>query len=129
MEFPEELIYSKEHVWLRKESASVLVGLTEFALQQLGMLEAIELAGEGDQVEQEDSMGSVEGRNSASELYSPVSGTVMAVNEELLENPGLVSDDPYDSGWLLEIRLDDPDELNLLMSVDDYLEYVEECEI
>lgn len=74
-------------------------------------------------------MGSVEARKTVAELYAPFSGSVSEVNHELLDNPSLINDDPYDAGWLLEISIDDPDELKLLMSADDYLEYVESRDI
>ena len=70
-------------------------------------------------------MGAIEARKTVAELYAPFSGTVLEVNHEVLDNPSLVNDDPYDGGWLVEISLDDPDELKGLMSADDYLDYVD----
>jgi glycine cleavage system H protein len=90
---------------------------------------SLELPGAGDEVEQEDSMGTIEARKTVAELYAPFSGTVLEVNHELLDNPSLVNDDPYDGGWLLEISLDDPEELKGLMTADDYLDYVENKDI
>ncbi len=129
MEFPEELKYSKEHVWLRIEGNRAVVGITDFAQEELGTIAAVELPEEGDQVEQEDSMGSIEARKTVAELYAPVTGTVLAVNEEVLDTPSLLNDDPYDGGWLLELELEDRDELKALMSADDYAEYVEDKEV
>lgn len=125
MEFPEELKYSKEHVWLRIEGNRAVVGITDFAQEELGIIAAVELPDEGDQVEQEDSMGSVEARKTVAELYAPVTGTVLAVNEEAVDTPSLLNDDPYDGGWLLELELEDKDELKALMSAEDYADYVE----
>ncbi len=129
MDFPEELKYSKEHIWLRIEGGRAVVGISDFAQEALGDIAAIELPGEGDQVEQEDSMGSIEARKTVAELYAPVTATVIAVNDELLDNPGLLNDDPYDGGWLLELEIADPDELKSLMSADDYAEYVEDEDV
>ena len=82
----------------------------------------------GFELEQDDSFGSIEARKTVADLYAPIGGVVIAVNEELQDAPELVSDDPYDGGWLVEVELADRDELNLLMNVDDYQEYVAESE-
>lgn len=129
MEFPEELKYSKEHVWLRIEGNRAVVGITDFAQEELGTIAAVELPDEGDQVEQEDSMGSIEARKTVAELYAPVTGTVLAVNEEAVDTPSLLNDDPYDGGWLLELELEDRDELKALMPADDYADYVEDKDV
>lgn len=125
MEFPEELKYSKEHIWVRVENGFAVIGISDFAQEELGMISGVELPDEGDDVEQDDSIGSIEARKTVAELYAPLSGTVRAVNHEVLDNPGLVNDDPYDGGWLVEVSLDDPDELKGLMSADDYIDHVE----
>lgn len=125
MDFPDELKYSKEHVWVRVEGDRAVVGITDYAQEELGVVASLELPEAGDEVEQEDSMGTIEARKTVAELYAPFSGTVLAVNDEVLDNAALVNDDPYDGGWLLEITLDDPDELKGLMSADDYQDYIE----
>ena len=125
MDFPEELKYSKEHVWVRIERGSAVIGITDFAQEELGTVSGVELPDEGDEVEQDDSVGSVEARKTVADIYAPFSGTVKSVNHEVVDNPALVNDDPYDGGWLVEISLDDSDELKGLMSADDYVDYVE----
>lgn len=125
MDFPEELKYSKEHVWVRVERGTAVIGITDFAQEELGLVNGVELPDEGDEVEQDDSVGSIEARKTVAEIYAPFSGTVQSVNHEVLDNPDLVNDDPYDGGWLVEISLDDPDELKSLMSADDYADYIE----
>jgi len=125
MDFPEELKYSKEHVWVRIEGKTAVIGITDLAQEELGLISSVELPDEGDLVEQDDSVGSIEARKTVAELYAPFSGTVIDVNSEVLDNPGIINDDPYDSGWLLEISLDDAEELKGLMSADDYAEYIE----
>jgi len=125
MDFPEELKYSKEHVWVRIERGTAVIGITDFAQEELGLVNGVELPDEGDEVEQDDSVGSIEARKTVAEIYAPFSGTVQSVNHEVLDNPDLINDDPYDGGWLVEITLDDPDELKSLMSADDYADYIE----
>lgn len=125
MDFPEELKYSKEHVWVRAEGDSAVIGITDFAQEELGAISGIELPDEGDEVEQDDSVGSIEARKTVADIYAPFSGVVLSVNQEVLDTPTLLNDDPYDGGWLIEVALNDPDELKGLMSADDYADYVE----
>ena len=125
MDFPEELKYSKEHVWVRIERGTAVIGITDFAQEDLGPVSGIELPDEGDEVEQDDSVGSIEARKTVADIYAPFSGTVRSINHEVVDNPDLINDDPYDGGWLVEISLDDPEELKGLMSADDYADYIE----
>ncbi|MBK5276017.1 MAG: glycine cleavage system protein GcvH [Desulfuromonadales bacterium] len=125
MDFPEELKYSKEHVWVRVEGGTAVIGITDFAQEDLGSVSGVELPDEGDEIEQDDSIGSVEARKTVADIYAPFSGTVLSVNQEALDNPALLNDDPYDGGWLVEVSLADNDELKGLMSADDYADYVE----
>lgn len=125
MDFPEELKYSKEHIWVRIERDTAVIGITDFAQEELGIVRGIELPDEGDEVEQDDSIGSVEAHKTVADIYAPFSGTVRSVNHEVMDNPALVNDDPYDGGWLIEISLDDHEELKSLMSADDYADYIE----
>lgn len=125
MDFPEELKYSKEHIWVRIEGNSAVIGITDFAQEELGPISGVELPEEGDEVEQDDSVGSIEARKTVADIYAPFSGTVSNVNHEAVDNPALLNDDPYDGGWLLEATINDPDELKGFMSADDYADYVE----
>lgn len=125
MDFPEELKYSKEHVWVRVERGTAVIGITDFAQEELGPVSGVELPDEGDEIEQDDSVGSIEARKTVADIYAPFSGTIRGVNHEVIDSPELVNDDPYDGGWLVEISLDDPDELKGLMSADDYADYIE----
>jgi glycine cleavage system H protein len=124
MDFPEELKYSKEHCWVRVEGRKAVIGITDYAQQELGAISALELPEVGDDLEQDDSFGSVEARKTVAELYAPISGTVLEVNKELPDAPTLVNDDPYDDGWLVTVGIVTPDELTSLMTADDYAEYV-----
>ncbi len=128
MDFPDELKYSKEHIWVRIEGGKAILGITDYAQQELGPVTAVELPDVGDELEQDDSFGSIEARKTVAELYAPLSGQVFEVNEELEETPELVNDDPYDSGWLVVVTVVDSEELNLLMTAEDYAEYVAEDE-
>jgi glycine cleavage system H protein len=125
MEFPEELKYSREHVWVRLEAGYAVIGITDFAQEELGLVSGAELPEKGDEVEQDDSIGSIEARKTVAEFYAPFSGIVREINNEVLDNPGLINDDPYDSAWLAEVSLNDLDELKGLMSAEEYREYVE----
>lgn len=126
MDFPEELKYSKEHLWVRVEGNRAVIGITDYAQHELGIVTTVELPAVGDELEQDDSFGSVEARKTLAELYAPISGAVLEVNEELEEAPEFLNDDPYDGGWLVVVALNDAEELNSLMSADDYTEYVTE---
>ena len=125
MDFPEELKYTKEHCWVRIEGSRGVIGITEFAQQELGAISAIELPEVGDDLEQDDSFGTLEARKTVAELYAPISGPVLDVNRELADAPALVNDDPYDDGWLVVVEIVTPDEITSLMNADDYAEYVE----
>lgn len=128
MDFPEELKYSKEHLWVRVEGNRAVVGITDYAQKELGAITSIELPDVGYELEQDDSFGSIEARKTVADLYAPIGGPVLAANEELHDAPELVNDDPYDGGWLVEVEISDSDELNLLMSAEDYQDYVAEEE-
>lgn len=128
MDISEELKYSKEHIWVRIEGERGILGITDYAQQELGAISALELPEVGDELEQDDSFGSIEARKTVAELYAPVSGLVLEVNQEILDAPTLLNDDPYDDGWLLVVELASLEELKLLMSAEEYREYVSETE-
>jgi len=125
MDYPDELKYSKEHIWVRVENDSAVIGITDFAQEDLGTISGVELPDEGDELEQDDSIGSIEAQKTVASIYAPFSGTVISVNHEALDNPELLNDDPYDGAWLLEVSLNDPEELKNLLSADDYADFVE----
>lgn len=125
MDIPEELLYSKEHIWARVENGRAVIGITDFAQEELGTISGIELPEDGDEIERDDSIGSIEAHKTVADIYAPFCGTVVSVNQEALDTPSLANDDPYDGGWLLEIELSDRDELKTLLSADDYADYCE----
>ena len=124
MDFPDELKYSKEHLWVRVEGRKGVIGITDYAQEELGIIRSIELPEPGDELEQDDSFGTIEARKTVAELYAPFSGEVLEVNEELHDSPELLNDDPYDSGWVAVVEIADKDELTSLLSADDYRDSV-----
>lgn len=123
---PDGLRYSKEHEWARADGGgTATVGVTHFAQDSLGDVVFVELPAAGDEVVQFDKMGEIESVKAVSDLYSPVSGTVVERNESLTDSPELVNDSPYEGGWMLRIRLSDPSELDALMSAAEYSALVE----
>lgn len=123
---PDGLRYSEEHEWARADGGgTATVGVTHFAQDSLGDVVFVELPAAGDEVVQFEKMGEIESVKAVSDLYSPVSGTVVERNESLADSPELVNDSPYEGGWMLRIRLSDPSELDALMSAAEYSALVE----
>ena len=125
-QLPEDFYYSKDHEWAQVDENIVSVGVTEFAQEQLGEVVYVELPEEGAKVNQGESFGVVESVKAASDLYSPVSGTVIEVNSALLEDPSALNDDPMNDGWLIRIEMDSEKELANLIRVADYRKLISE---
>ena len=118
---PKELKYSEEHEWVQVESATVvLVGITEFAAESLGDVVFVELPEVGAEVGQAEKMGEIESVKAVSDLYSPVSGKITERNEQVLDNPQLVNDAPFEAGWMIRVELSDPSQLDKLLSAEQY---------
>ena len=120
MEIPENLLYTQEHEWIRVDGQDAVIGVTQFAQDQLGDIVFVELPEVGSVIEQESPFGVVESVKTVSDLYAPVSGTITAVNKDLEANPEQVNDEPYGKGWIIKIELTDENELKNLMSPEDY---------
>ncbi len=120
MTYPDDLKYSDEHEWIRVDGNVGTVGITAFAAEQVGDIVFVELPGVGDTVTATQSFGVIESVKAVSELYAPVSGKVVEVNESLADAPETVSEEPYTGGWLLRIELADPAELDALKDAADY---------
>jgi glycine cleavage system H protein len=119
--------YSESHEWASEEDSGVVkVGITDHAQSQLGDLVFVELPEVGTQVAQGDSCAVVESVKAASDIYSPVSGEVVEVNEQLADAPEMVNSDPYNDGWLFSVRIEDPEELSNLMDADGYAAHTED---
>ena len=125
LQFPDTLKYDEEHEWITKISP-YRIGVSDFAQEQLGDLTFVELPEVGAVLAKGDEFGTLESTKSVSPLYSPVSGTVVAVNEDLADDPGLVNTDPYGDGWIIEIDPRDAGELESLMEADEYKAQIEE---
>ena len=110
LEYPDDLRYLDSHEYVRLDGEIATVGVTAFALEELGDLVFLELSEVGDAVEAGAPLGNIESVKATSELYSPITGTVVERNDAVLELPELIADDPYGEGWLLKVRVDDPDE-------------------
>jgi len=124
-ETPDDCRYLESHEWARTENGAVRVGITDFAQDELGDVVFVELPAVGDTIEQEGDFGVIESIKAVSDLYAPVSGTVMETNETLIDEPELVNEDPYGEGWMLVVEPDDESELDGLLSPDQYREQIE----
>jgi glycine cleavage system H protein len=124
---PQDLSYLPSHEWVRNEGdGTVTIGVTDFAQEQLGDVVFVELPEVGTQLSTEEEFGVIESVKAASDLYAPVSGEVVEINEQLEDDPELVNSDPYGDAWLLKIKLSDTDELNHLLDADAYSVLCEE---
>ncbi len=128
MTFPDDLRYTREHEWARRKGKNVVVGITEYAQDQLGDVVYLELPDVGDEVKKGDSFGVVESTKAVSELFSPVTGKVVEVNDPLKDSPETVNEDPYEEGWMVVIEPSDPAELEALMDTKAYQAFLEEAE-
>ena len=126
MDFPEDLKYSKEHEWSKVEDGSVVVGITDYAQENLGEVVYVELPEEGSQVSRSEAFGVVESTKAVSDLYAPVSGTVIEINDTLLDSPELINEDPYEDGWMIRIETSNPGELDTLLDSKAYAKFIKE---
>lgn len=124
MSIPNNLRYSKEHEWVKVEDGKVIVGITEFAQSELGDIVFVDLPETDEIIAANESFGSVESVKTVSELYAPVSGKIVAVNEELEDAPELVNESPYENGWMIEIEADDLTELDALLTAEQYEAFI-----
>lgn len=120
MNIPQDLRYTKDHEWLRVEGDEAVVGITDFAQGELGDIVFVDITAEGQDLEAEAVFGTVEAVKTVSDLFMPVSGTVMAVNPDLADDPAAVNSDPYGKGWMVRVKLSDAAQLDGLMSAADY---------
>jgi glycine cleavage system H protein len=128
MEIPKELRYSKEHEWAAVDDNIATIGVTDYAQEQLGDIVYVELPEAGTQVTKDDKFGVVESVKAVSDVYSPVTGTVVAVNTGLPNSPETVNEEPYGDGWMIRVELSDPEELNDLMTAAEYEKFIEAAE-
>ena len=120
MPSPNDRVYSKEHEWLKQEGELAYIGITDYAQEQLGDVVYVDLPEVATQLTQFEKMGEIESVKAVSELYAPASGEVMIINEEVVQKPELVNSDPFEAGWLLQIKVTRAAELNGLLSAQEY---------
>ena len=123
---PDELYYHKEHMWVRVEGDEAVVGLNDFSQKLAGEISYMEMPEEGDEVKQDEAVGSYETGKWLGKLYAPVSGEITAMNEEAEDEPTLVNKDPYGEGWLFKIKMSDSSQVKSLMHGEDVLKWLRE---
>ncbi|MGM0414223.1 MAG: glycine cleavage system protein GcvH [Bacillota bacterium] len=126
MSIPEGLFYSEDHEWVKVEESVGTIGITDFAQDELGDIVFVELPQVGDEFDKEDNFGVIESVKAVSDLYMPVSGEVVEVNEDLLDQPELVNEEPYEGGWIVKVSISDESEIEELMDAEEYSNFLEE---
>jgi len=126
MNIPSDLKYTKEHEWVRVEGNVAVVGITDFAQEEMGDIVNIELPEDDDVVRKDEAFGAVESVKASSEMFSPVSGKIIEINEPLVDSPETINEDPYDEGWMVKIEMSKPSELDGLMDAKRYEGYIKE---
>ncbi|MDC0882347.1 glycine cleavage system protein GcvH [Candidatus Marinimicrobia bacterium] len=120
MTIPEKLLYTKEHEWVKKEDEQVTIGITDFAQSQLGDIIFLELPEVGQKIVSGEPFGEIEAVKTVSELYAPINGTIIEINEDLEDNPDNINQDCYGSGWILKVELDGAIDKDNLLNHKDY---------
>jgi glycine cleavage system H protein len=120
MEIPAELKYTKDHEWIREENGEAVVGITEFAQGELGDIVFVEIETEGETLDKDEVFGTIEAVKTVSDMFMPVSGEITEVNPRLDETPDIVNKDPYGEGWMIRIKMSEPDQFDDLLSADQY---------
>jgi glycine cleavage system H protein len=127
---PDDLLYSREHVWVRVEGDLATIGITDHAQEKLGEILSLELPEVDSYVERDEPFGTIESAKAVVELISPVSGVVIGVNEDITDEIGVINSDPHDTGWMIIVDLEDPEELDDLLDVKGYQDFViQEAEV
>ena len=122
--FPDDLLYNREHAWVRVEGELATIGLTDYAQENLGEILAIELPEVDVYVERDEPFGTIESAKGVFELLSPVSGEVISVNEDILDDIGIINSDPHDTGWMIVVGMKDLEELDDLLDSREYHDFV-----
>ena len=125
MNIPSDLLYSEDHEWVKLEDEIAIVGITDFAQRELGDIVYIEIETVGDTLEREQVFGTVEAVKTVSDLFMPLSGEVLEFNTDLEDTPEALNDEPYESGWLIKIKIDNPEQLKYLLSADQYKQLIQ----
>jgi len=120
MNIPDDMKYTNDHEWIKIDSDLAIVGITDFAQSELGDIIFVEFPNVGEHVNQKDTIGTLEAVKTVADIYSPLSGEIVEINEELESNPELINEAPYNNGWILKIKINNKDEIKSLLSGDDY---------
>ena len=120
MNTPDNLLYTNEHEWIRVEGSEAFVGITDYAQSELGDIVFVELPNTDDEFEKNDVFGTIEAVKTLADLFLPVSGKIVEVNEKIENEPELINSDPYNDGWLIKMSISNPDELNEILKSEDY---------
>ncbi|HEX2253421.1 MAG TPA: glycine cleavage system protein GcvH [Thermoanaerobaculia bacterium] len=126
--YPSESLYTREHEWVRVEDDVAVLGITEFAQQELGEVVFVELPEVGQVFDSGDEIGTIESVKAVAEVYSPLAGEVIEVNETLIDDPEVLNDDPHGEGWLIKLRFSSADDLKKMMSAEVYQSFLDEGE-
>lgn len=125
MSVPKDYRYTESHEWVKMEEENVAtIGITDYAQEKLGDVISIDLPRVGDEVEKGEIIGMIDSQKASAELYAPVSGVIVEVNEVLEDDPALINSDPYEEGWIARIELEDIEQLDELMTAEDYEEHI-----
>ena len=125
MNIPLDLLYSEDHEWVKLNDEIATIGITDFAQRELGDIVYIEIETVGDTLEREQVFGTVEAVKTVSDLFMPLSGEVLEFNTDLEDTPEAVNGEPYESGWLIKIKIDNPEQLKYLLSADQYKQLIQ----
>ena len=126
--YPRDYLYSREHEWLRVEDDLCVLGITEFAQQELGEVVFVELPEIGQVFDTNDELGTIESVKAVAEVFTPVAGEVVEINEAVVDDPELLNEDPHGDGWLIKIRFSSADDLKAMMKAEEYEEFVQSGE-
>lgn len=126
--FPEDFVYSREHLWIRVDGDLATIGLTDYAQERLGEVLSVELPEVDTEVERDESFGSIESAKAVIELIAPVSGLVVNVNDDIADDVGIINSDPHDTGWMIVIEMSDLDEIDDLLDARGYNDFILETE-
>lgn len=122
----QDLKFSKDHEWVAEDNGVFIIGISDYAQDQLGEILYVELPAEGNEIVKDTPFGSVESSKSVSDLFAPVNGKVLEVNKPILESPETINADPYGDGWLIKVKPSNPKEADTLMNAEGYKNYIEE---
>ena len=126
--YPSEYLYSSEHEWVRVQDDVCVLGITEFAQQELGEVVFVELPEVGQVFDSGDEVGTIESVKAVAEVYTPVAGEVLEINDAVVDDPELINEDPHQEGWLIKVRFSSAADLKALMKAEEYEEYVKSGE-